>query len=49
MKRTLSPRVYLYRELVDFRKSINGLTTMIESELYESTPNSTFTVLAMNF
>ena len=33
MKRMLSaPNVYLYREFVDFRKSINGLTAIIESE-----------------
>ena len=33
MKRMLSaPEVYLYRESVDFRKSINGLAAIIESE-----------------
>ncbi|HGZ7315262.1 TPA: IS66 family insertion sequence element accessory protein TnpB, partial [Vibrio parahaemolyticus] len=33
MKRILSaPHVYLYREFVDFRKSINGLTAIIEAE-----------------
>lgn len=33
MKRMLSaPEVYLYRESVDFRKSINGLATIIESD-----------------
>ena len=33
MKRMLSaPNVYLYREFVDFRKSINGLAAIIESE-----------------
>ncbi|WP_260280704.1 IS66 family insertion sequence element accessory protein TnpB [Proteus terrae] len=33
MKRILSaPNVYLYREFVDFRKSINGLAAIIESE-----------------
>ncbi|NGZ15277.1 IS66 family insertion sequence element accessory protein TnpB [Vibrio aestuarianus] len=32
MKRMLSaPEVYLYRESVDFIKSINGLTAIIES------------------
>ncbi|EJG1722894.1 IS66 family insertion sequence element accessory protein TnpB [Vibrio parahaemolyticus] len=33
MKRMLSaPNVYLYRESVDFRKSINGLAAIIEAE-----------------
>ncbi|WP_218016041.1 IS66 family insertion sequence element accessory protein TnpB, partial [Companilactobacillus nodensis] len=33
MKRMLSaPNIYLYREFVDFRKSINGLAAIIESE-----------------
>ncbi|GAD89659.1 putative transposase [Vibrio halioticoli NBRC 102217] len=33
MKRMLSaPEVYLYRESVDFRKSINGLAAIIESD-----------------
>ncbi|GAD90914.1 putative transposase [Vibrio halioticoli NBRC 102217] len=33
MKRMLSaPVVYLYRESVDFRKSINGLAAIIESD-----------------
>ncbi len=33
MKRMLSaPEIYLYRESVDFRKSINGLAAMIESD-----------------
>jgi transposase len=33
MKRMLSaPDVYLYREVVDFRKSINGLAAIIETE-----------------
>ncbi|MCX9563201.1 IS66 family insertion sequence element accessory protein TnpB [Vibrio cholerae] len=33
MKRMLSaPHLYLYREFVDFRKSINGLTAIIEAE-----------------
>ncbi|WP_135381580.1 IS66 family insertion sequence element accessory protein TnpB [Vibrio tasmaniensis] len=33
MKRMLSaPEIYLYRERVDFRKSINGLATIIESD-----------------
>ncbi len=33
MKRMLSPpNIYLYREAVDFRKSINGLAAIIESE-----------------
>ncbi|MGR2849197.1 IS66 family insertion sequence element accessory protein TnpB [Vibrio vulnificus] len=33
MKRMLSaPNVYLYREFVDFRKSINGLAAIIEAE-----------------
>jgi transposase len=33
MKRMLNaPNVYLYREFVDFRKSINGLAAIIESE-----------------
>ncbi len=33
MKRMLgNPNVYLYREIVDFRKSINGLAAIIESE-----------------
>nr|WP_319552696.1 IS66 family insertion sequence element accessory protein TnpB [uncultured Vibrio sp.] len=33
MKRMLNaPNVYLYRESVDFRKSINGLPAIIESE-----------------
>ena len=27
------PRVYLHRQFVDFRKSINGLSVIIESEL----------------
>ncbi|RZR05749.1 transposase, partial [Vibrio vulnificus] len=27
-----APNVYLYREFVDFRKSINGLAAIIESE-----------------
>ncbi|WP_305843019.1 IS66 family insertion sequence element accessory protein TnpB [Photobacterium leiognathi] len=33
MKRMLrAPEIYLYRESVDFRKSINGLAAMIESD-----------------
>ncbi|MDN3632446.1 IS66 family insertion sequence element accessory protein TnpB [Vibrio lentus] len=33
MKRMLSaPEIYLYRESVDFRKSINGLAAIIESD-----------------
>ena len=33
MKRMLSPpEIYLYRESVDFRKSINGLAAIIEAE-----------------
>ncbi|MDH2322155.1 IS66 family insertion sequence element accessory protein TnpB [Providencia rettgeri] len=33
MKSMLSaPNVYLYREVVDFRKSINGLAAIIEAE-----------------
>ncbi|GAD79093.1 IS66 family insertion sequence element accessory protein TnpB [Vibrio ezurae] len=33
MKRMLSaPEVYLYRESVDFRKSINGLAAIIEND-----------------
>ncbi len=33
MKRMLSaPKIYLYRESVDFRKSINGLAAIIESD-----------------
>jgi transposase len=33
MKRMMTaPVVYLYREFVDFRKSINGLALLIESE-----------------
>lgn len=33
MKRMLSaPNIYLYREYVDFRKSINGLAAIIESD-----------------
>jgi len=33
MKHMLSaPEIYLYRESVDFRKSINGLAAIIESE-----------------
>lgn len=33
MKRMLSvPNVYLYREVVDFSKSINGLAAIIEAE-----------------
>ncbi|MEZ8319493.1 IS66 family insertion sequence element accessory protein TnpB [Vibrio splendidus] len=33
MKRMLSdPEIYLYRESVDFRKSINGLAASIESD-----------------
>lgn len=27
-----APEIYLYRESVDFRKSINGLAAMIESD-----------------
>ncbi|MGL6314199.1 IS66 family insertion sequence element accessory protein TnpB [Vibrio sp. WXL103] len=27
-----APNIYLYREAVDFRKSINGLATIIESD-----------------
>ncbi|RZP72271.1 IS66 family insertion sequence hypothetical protein, partial [Vibrio vulnificus] len=27
-----SPAIYLYREFVDFRKSINGLAALVESE-----------------
>jgi len=27
------PEVYLYRQFVDFRKSINGLTAIVEAEL----------------
>ena len=27
------PNIYLYRQYVDFRKSINGLTLLVESEL----------------
>ncbi|WP_239670763.1 IS66 family insertion sequence element accessory protein TnpB [Vibrio variabilis] len=27
-----APNIYLYREAVDFRKSINGLAAIIESE-----------------
>jgi transposase len=27
------PRIYLHRQLVDFRKSINGLSVIVESEL----------------
>ena len=26
------PAIYLYREFVDFRKSINGLAALVESE-----------------
>ncbi|MGR5144889.1 IS66 family insertion sequence element accessory protein TnpB, partial [Photobacterium sp. DNB23_23_1] len=26
------PQIYLYREFVDFRKSINGLAALVESE-----------------
>ncbi len=34
MKHMLSaPEIYLYRESVDFRKSINGLAAMIEMQL----------------
>ena len=29
---THPPAVYLYREFVDFRKSINGLAALVESE-----------------
>lgn len=33
MKRMLSaPTIYLYREVVDFRKSINGLAAIVESD-----------------
>ena len=33
MKRMLSaPEIYLYRESVDFKKSINGLAAIIESD-----------------
>lgn len=33
MKRMLSaPEIYLYRESVDFRKSINGLAAIIECD-----------------
>ncbi|WP_305812789.1 IS66 family insertion sequence element accessory protein TnpB [Photobacterium leiognathi] len=33
MKRMLcAPEIYLYRESVDFRKSINGLAAIIESD-----------------
>ncbi|WP_156888665.1 IS66 family insertion sequence element accessory protein TnpB [Vibrio litoralis] len=33
MKRMLSaPEIYLYRESVDFRKSINGLAAIIEND-----------------
>ena len=32
MKRMLSAEIYLYRESVDFRKSINGLAAIIESD-----------------
>ena len=33
MKRMLSaPKIYLYRESVDFRKSINGLAAIIEND-----------------
>lgn len=33
MKRMLNaPNIYLYRESVDFRKSINGLAALIESD-----------------
>jgi hypothetical protein len=33
MKNMLNaPNVYLYREYIDFRKSINGLAAIIESE-----------------
>ncbi|UJF18521.1 IS66 family insertion sequence element accessory protein TnpB [Vibrio sp. SS-MA-C1-2] len=33
MKRMLSaPEIYLYRKSVDFRKSINGLAAIIESD-----------------
>ena len=33
MKRMLeSPHVYLYRQAVDFRKSINGLAAIVESD-----------------
>ncbi|MDT3848286.1 MAG: hypothetical protein RPT12_15265 [Vibrio anguillarum] len=33
MKHMLSaPEIYLYRESVDFRKSINGLAAIIESD-----------------
>jgi transposase len=35
MKRMLSvPEIYLYRESVDFRKSINGLAAIVESDTY---------------
>jgi transposase len=27
------PRIYLHRQLIDFRKSINGLSVIVESEL----------------
>ncbi|HFI9382351.1 TPA: IS66 family insertion sequence element accessory protein TnpB [Vibrio parahaemolyticus] len=37
MKRMLSaPEIYLYRESVDFRKSINGLAAIIESDTHLS-------------
>ncbi|ARC95148.1 transposase (plasmid) [Vibrio coralliilyticus] len=33
MKRMLeTPHVYLYRQAVDFRKSINGLAAIVESD-----------------
>ncbi|MGR5298827.1 hypothetical protein ACPV5U_25850 [Vibrio mediterranei] len=33
MKRMLSaPEIYLYRESIDFRKSINGLAAIIEND-----------------
>jgi hypothetical protein len=34
MKMFISPsRIYLHRQFVDFRKSINGLSVIIDSEL----------------
>lgn len=34
MKMFVSPtRIYLYRQFVDFRKSINGLSVIVESEM----------------
>lgn len=27
------PKIYLYRDVVDFRKSINGLCTIVEQEM----------------